>query len=82
MLGTELRTRRQRMGLTQETLAQKLGVHRTTVNRWEQGRLTIERPAMLRVNYIGCYIPTTGGCETNPMRGDGFIRAGDFWLKK
>jgi len=37
------------MGLTQETLAQKLGVHRTTVNRWEQGRLTIERPAMLRV---------------------------------
>ena len=49
MLGTELRTRRQRMGLTQETLAQKLGVHRTTVNRWEQGRLTIERPAMLRV---------------------------------
>ncbi len=39
-------------------------------------------PAMLRVNYIGCYIPTTGGCETNPMRGDGFIRAGDFWLKK
>lgn len=39
-------------------------------------------PAMLRVNYIGCHMPTTGGCETNPMRGDGFIRPGDFWRKK
>jgi ABC-type transport system substrate-binding protein len=39
-------------------------------------------PAMLRVNYIGCHIPSTGGCEDNPMRGDGFIRPGDFWVKK
>jgi peptide/nickel transport system substrate-binding protein len=39
-------------------------------------------PALLRVNYIGCHIPTTGGCEANPMRGDGFIRPGDFWVKK
>jgi ABC-type transport system substrate-binding protein len=39
-------------------------------------------PTLLRVNYIGCHIPTTGGCEDNPMRGDGFIRPGDFWVKK
>jgi hypothetical protein len=39
-------------------------------------------PALLRVNYIGCHIPSTGGCEDNPMRGDGFIRPGDFWVKK
>ena len=39
-------------------------------------------PAMLRVNYVGCHTPTTGGCETNPMRGDGFVRNGDFWLKQ
>jgi peptide/nickel transport system substrate-binding protein len=39
-------------------------------------------PAMLRVNYIGCHIPTTGGCEENPFRGDGHIRPGDFWVKK
>jgi peptide/nickel transport system substrate-binding protein len=39
-------------------------------------------PAMLRVNYIGCHMPTTGGCDTNPMRGDGFIRPGDFWRKQ
>jgi ABC-type transport system substrate-binding protein len=39
-------------------------------------------PAVLRVNYIGCHIATTGGCEANPMRGDGFIRSGDFWVNK
>jgi ABC-type transport system substrate-binding protein len=39
-------------------------------------------PVTQRVNYIGCHIPTTGGCDTNPMRGDGFIRAGDFWRKR
>jgi len=36
---------------------------------------------MVRVNYIGCHTPTTGGCDTNPIRGDGFIRPGDFWRK-
>jgi peptide/nickel transport system substrate-binding protein len=39
-------------------------------------------PAMLRVNYVGCYAPSTGGCDSNPARGDGFVRNGDFWLKK
>ena len=39
-------------------------------------------PVTQRVNYVGCHIPTTGGCETNPMRGDGFIRVGDFWRKR
>jgi ABC-type transport system substrate-binding protein len=38
-------------------------------------------PITQRVNYIGCHIPTTGGCDTNPTRGDGFIRTGDFWRK-
>jgi ABC-type transport system substrate-binding protein len=39
-------------------------------------------PTLLRVNYIGCHMPSTGGCEANPMRGDGFIRPADFWVKK
>jgi ABC-type transport system substrate-binding protein len=51
------------------------------VQRLALKNLWVYVPAMLRVNYIGCHIPTTGGCETNPTRGDGFIRAGDFWLK-
>lgn len=44
-------------------------------------QLWIYVPALLRVNYIGCHIPTTGGCETNPLRADGHIRPGDFWRK-
>lgn len=49
-------------------------------------RLALEQvwlyvPILLRINYVGCHIPTTGGCDTNPMRGDGFIRVGDFWRK-
>ena len=39
-------------------------------------------PAMLRVNYIGCHMLTTGGCDTNPLHGDGHIRPGDFWRKR
>ena len=39
-------------------------------------------PVLLRVNYIGCNIKTTGGCENeNPHRGDGFVRISDFWVK-
>ena len=52
------------------------------VQRLALENLWVYVPAMLRVNYIGCHIPTTGGCDTNPMRGDGFIRAGDFWRKR
>jgi ABC-type transport system substrate-binding protein len=51
------------------------------VQRLALKNLWVYVPAMLRVNYIGCHIPTMGGCETNPTRGDGFTRAGDFWLK-
>jgi peptide/nickel transport system substrate-binding protein len=40
-------------------------------------------PILLRVNYIGCNIKTTGGCEnSNPHRGDGFVRISDFWVKE
>ena len=38
-------------------------------------------PLLLRVNYIACHV-TTGGCDKNPHRADGFIRAGDFWIKR
>lgn len=48
MTAGELRSRRLALGLTQDELATRLAVHRTTVNRWEAGALAIERPAMLR----------------------------------
>lgn len=39
-------------------------------------------PALLRVNFVGCHIPTTGGCDTNPMYAHGFWHTQDMWLKK
>lgn len=45
-LGTALRSARERMGLTQEQLAQKLGVAIRTVARWESGT-TAPKPAVL-----------------------------------
>lgn len=41
MTGTELRTARQRLGWSQSRLAEALGVHWTTVWRWEHGRSPI-----------------------------------------
>ncbi len=37
---------RKSAGLTQETMAEKLGVHRTRVNAWENGKATM-KPAYL-----------------------------------
>ncbi|MGE3541086.1 MAG: ABC transporter substrate-binding protein [Candidatus Tectimicrobiota bacterium] len=66
---------------TQQTeLAKALELYKQ-VQRLALEKLWIYVPALLRVNYIGCHIPTTGGCDTNPMRADGFIRPGDFWRK-
>jgi transcriptional regulator with XRE-family HTH domain len=41
MTGKELQEWRRRMGLTQEGLAQRLGVIRLTVARWETGTRAI-----------------------------------------
>lgn len=66
---------------TQQTeLAQAIEIYKQ-LQRLALQRLWQYVPALLRVNYIGCHLPTTGGCDTNPMRGDGFIRPGDFWRK-
>jgi transcriptional regulator with XRE-family HTH domain len=37
MNGDELRQRREALGMTQEQLAQALGVNTMTVSRWERG---------------------------------------------
>ena len=47
MTGTELRERRRALGLTQEALADRLGVSRVTLAKWETDTLRIEHAAML-----------------------------------
>lgn len=43
MTGHELKEARGRLGITQDELAQRLGVHRVTVGRWETGARLIPR---------------------------------------
>ncbi|MBI3977409.1 MAG: helix-turn-helix domain-containing protein [Chloroflexi bacterium] len=47
MTGAKLRQRRLALGLSQEKLAQLLGVSANTIARWERGELGIRHPAML-----------------------------------
>ena len=45
----QLATARKRLGLTQEQLAKELGVRTETVNKWENGKLPIGQPKLLRL---------------------------------
>jgi transcriptional regulator with XRE-family HTH domain len=47
MTGDELRTRREKLGLSQSALAQLLGTTQNTISRWELETLPIEKPQML-----------------------------------
>jgi transcriptional regulator with XRE-family HTH domain len=47
MSGNELRERREKLGLSQSTLAKKLGTTQNTVSRWELGTMEIQNPVML-----------------------------------
>jgi transcriptional regulator with XRE-family HTH domain len=47
MNGQNLRERRQRLGLSQTGLAEKLGTTQNTISRWEQGTIEIQNPEML-----------------------------------
>ena len=46
---------RARLGLTQAELAEKLGVKRNTVNRWEMGLLPIQTITALAVQHLLCF---------------------------
>ncbi len=48
MTGTELRNLRQQMQLTQQELADRIGVHKNTVARWERDELSM-RSSMARL---------------------------------
>jgi DNA-binding transcriptional regulator YiaG len=46
MTPSEIRTLRAALGLTQQALANRMGVTVTTVSRWEQGVRPLEGPAL------------------------------------
>lgn len=47
MDGDAIRTARKALGLSQAALAQRLGIPRNTIARWERGELRIEHGQML-----------------------------------
>ena len=65
MEGTELRSIRQRLGLTQGELAQAVGVASNTVARWERGELSMSDSAALRLEEIAA-VGRSGSAVTRP----------------
>ena len=52
MTGAEFARRRAALGLTQRALADKLGVHRVTLARWEGGTHPVLEAAARLLTYI------------------------------
>lgn len=52
MTPAEIKALRQRLGLTQEEFARKLGVSFPTVNRWERGHFNPSRLAEARLEQL------------------------------
>lgn len=50
--GELVRTARNRLGLTQEQFAARLGVTFASVNRWENGRVTPSRLALRQIENL------------------------------
>ena len=53
MNGNQIRNLRQRLGLTQEEFAHRLGVTLCTVNRWENNKSEPSRLAQLQLEKFG-----------------------------
>lgn len=47
-LGERIRLHRIRRGETQQELADRLGIHRSTINKWENGQLQEELAALIQ----------------------------------
>ncbi len=52
MTGAELRRRRQRLGLTQKQMADRVGVHWNSLARMERGEMTISEPVARLVRFL------------------------------
>jgi transcriptional regulator with XRE-family HTH domain len=57
MTGTELRRLRKRLGLTQATLGERMGVTANTIARWERGELPVPEIA---ARFLRLLVKTSG----------------------
>jgi len=52
MTGEDLKALRTQLGLTQAELAERIGVARNTINRWEMGIRRIPEPVARLMQYL------------------------------
>ena len=52
MVGEEVRAARRKLGLTQAEFAERVGVARNTVVRWEAGTLTVGTTAAILIRLL------------------------------
>lgn len=64
LTGREFRKIRLRLGLTQETLANRFGIARATLNRWERGRRPVPPIAALAARQL--LVEQQGGGRQKP----------------
>ena len=67
MTPEQLRAARKKIGLTQAALAEAVGVHRETINRYERGVLPIHSTVVLAVRHLETVFEQ-GPPDANPSR--------------
>ena len=65
MTGEEVRAARQKLGLTQVEFAERVGVARNTVVRWEAGMLTVGSTAAILIRLLAQQAPKGRGRVKN-----------------
>lgn len=67
---TDVRSARKKLGLSQEKLAEKLGVSRNTVSRWEKGEVSPSAENMMALNHLFAQLERPAAAEGAPAPGE------------
>lgn len=66
----DVRSARKKLGLTQEMLAEKLGVSRNTVSRWEKGEVSPSAENVMALNHLFAQLERPAAAEGAPAPGE------------
>lgn len=62
----DVRSARKKLGLSQEKLAEKLGVSRNTISRWEKGEVSPSAENMMALNHLFAQLGRPTAAEEAP----------------
>lgn len=63
---TDVRTARKKLGLSQEKLAEKLGVSRNTISRWEKGEVSPSAENLMALNRLFAQLEEPAPAKAEP----------------